>query len=79
MPKSDWEGISLEFNFDSLLRADMATRAESQSKLVNAGILTPNEARAQEGRGPQAGGNTIYLNSTLVPAGTQQQVTQDGN
>ena len=80
MPRDDWESISLEFNFDSLLRADMATRAESQSKLVNAGILTPNEARAQEGKAPQAGGDTIYLNSTLVPAGTQQaQVDNSGN
>jgi HK97 family phage portal protein len=80
MPRKDWESISLEFNFDSLLRADMSTRAESQSKLVNAGILTPNEARAQEGKGPKDGGDKIYINSTLVPAGTQQpQAGANGN
>jgi HK97 family phage portal protein len=76
MPRSDWESVDIEFNFDSLLRADKVTRLDAQSKAVNAGIMTPNEARAEEGLGPQTGGDKIYLNGSLVQAGTQPNQTQ---
>lgn len=76
MDKKDWDSVDIEFNFDSLLRADKVTRLEAQSKAVNAGILTPNEARAEEGLKPQTGGDKIYLNGSLVPAGTTQRQTQ---
>ena len=76
MPRSDWESVDIEFNFDSLLRADKVTRLDAQSKAVNAGIMTPNEARAEEGLGPQTGGDKIYLNGSLVQAGTQPKQTQ---
>ena len=76
MPKADWETIDIEFNFDSLLRADKATRLDSQAKAVNAGILKPNEGRAEEGLPPADGGDKIYLNGSLVPAGTQARQTQ---
>lgn len=80
MPKSDWEMVDIEFNFDSLLRADKTARANAQSSSVNAGILTPNEARAEEGLPPKQGGENIYLNGSLVPAGTQQrQIQADTN
>lgn len=76
MPRADWDNVNIEFDFDSLLRADKATRLESQSKAVNSGLLTPNEGRAAEGLPPETGGDTIYLNGSLVPAGTQQKQTQ---
>lgn len=76
MDKKDWDSVDIEFNFDSLLRADKVTRLEAQSKAVNAGILTPNEARAEEGLKPEVGGDKIYLNGSLVPAGTTQRQTQ---
>jgi HK97 family phage portal protein len=76
MAQDDWETIDIEFNFDSLLRADAATRAETNSKMINSGQKTPNEVRASEGLEPQAGGDSIYLNGSLVPAGTQQRQTQ---
>ena len=81
MPSSDWETIDIEFNFDSLLRADSATRAETASKQINSGQKTPNEVRASEGLAPaESGGDTIYLNGSLVPAGTQQrQIQADAN
>jgi phage portal protein BeeE len=76
MPKSDWTTIDIEFNFDSLLRADAATRAETNSKQINSGQKTPNEVRAAEGLPPQVGGDKIYLNGSLVPAGTQSNQSQ---
>jgi HK97 family phage portal protein len=80
MPRSDWDSVDIEFNFDSLLRADKSTRLDAQAKAVHAGLLKPNEGRAEEGLPPETGGDTIYLNGTLVPAGTtQRQVQADAN
>ena len=73
MPQSDWETTDLEFDFDSLLRADAATRAETNSKKINSGQITPNEARASEGLPAEEGGDKIYLNGSLVPAGTESK------
>ena len=81
MPQKDWETINIEFNFDSLLRADKATRLDAHSKAINSGQETPNEARAIEGLPPMEGGDKIYLNGSLVPAGTTNatQVPTDGS
>ena len=76
MPRDDWETIDIEFSFDSLLRADASTRAETNSKQVNSGQKTPNEVRASEGLPPEEGGDKIYLNGSLVPAGTSQKPMQ---
>ena len=76
MNRNEWDSVDIEFNFDSLLRADKVTRLDAQSKAVNAGILSPNEARAEEGMKPMDGGDKIYLNGSLVPAGTTQRQTQ---
>jgi HK97 family phage portal protein len=68
MPRSDWETKEIEFDFDSILRADKLTRMDANSRAINSGQLTPNEARRDEGLTPMAGGDKIYLNGTLVPA-----------
>lgn len=78
MPSKDWATIDFKFDFDELLRADLVTRLEGYNKAVNSGQMTPNEARALEGRGAKPGGEFIYLNSTLVPAGTVRMQTQGG-
>ena len=71
MPMADWDEWDIEFDFDALLRADRATRMEANSKAINSGQLTPNEARHSEGLESLPGGDKIYLNGTMVPAGTQ--------
>jgi HK97 family phage portal protein len=76
MQESEWRTNDIEFDFDSLLRADAATRAETNSKRVNSGQKTPNEVRASEGDAPMAGGDNLLVNSTLIPveqAGQQNQ------
>ena len=80
MVPSDFNSIDIEFDFDSLLRADLATRLDTNSKAINSGQLTPNEARAEEGRGPMDGGDQLLVNSTLVnPAFIQSESGESEN
>jgi HK97 family phage portal protein len=67
MPPGDWEKVELRFNFDALLRADKQERIESNSVAVNSMQMTPNEARAEEGKPPVSGGDQLFGNSTLIP------------
>lgn len=74
IPQRDWDRIDIEFDFDALLRADKPARYDGYNKAINAGVMTPNEARKQEGLEPKDGGDDIYLNGTLVPAGQTSEV-----
>lgn len=70
MPITERGVYEIEFDFDALLQGDFASRMDSYNKGINGGILKPDEARKREGLPPEPGGNRIYLNGTLVPAGT---------
>ena len=50
-----------EFDLDDLLRMDSATNIKSWGELVNRGIATPNEARAEFALKPVPGGDSPYL------------------
>lgn len=81
MKPADRVGASVEFDFDALLRADQSARFESYQKALNAGLMTPDEARAKEHLPPKAGGDKLYMNGTMVPieqAGRQRVVTPEG-
>jgi len=66
---SEWHSVEFRFNFDELLRPDRTARLEANSAAINSAQLTPDEARATEGLPPLPGGDKLYLNSTMVPAG----------
>mgnify|MGYP001263452158 CR=1 FL=1 len=72
----------VEFDFDDLLRADPAARFAGYQSAINAGVITPNEAREEEGRAPLEGGDQLLVNGTMVPidqAGrSAQPLTPDG-
>ncbi len=61
-------GLYIRHNADALLRGDLASRAEAQSKQIGSGVLTVNEARAMEDRPPVEGGDEAFfpINHTLV-------------
>jgi HK97 family phage portal protein len=61
-----WEA---EFDFDELLRADFGARMEGYQKGINAAVITPNEARAEEGRKALPGGDQLLVNGNMIPAG----------
>lgn len=73
MPMSDWGDVDIEFNFDSLLRADPKERAERYSIMINSGQITPNESRNDEGRLDKDGGDELFVNGSL------QKVADVGN
>jgi len=67
MPMGDWGKVDIEFNFDSLLRADPKERAERDSIRINSAQITPNEARNAEGLLDKEGGDQLFINGALVP------------
>ena len=64
---SDWGKVEIEFNFDSLLRADPKERAERDSIRINSAQITPNESRNAEGLLDKEGGDKLFINGALVP------------
>ena len=61
------EGLGLsreyrtEFDLEDLLRMDTARKVEAVEKLVGAGVLAPDEARARFNLGPVEGGASPYM------------------
>lgn len=56
-----------EFDFDALLRADRESRMRANREAIYSGQLTPNEARADEGRLPMEGGDKLMIQGATVP------------
>ena len=54
-------GQRVRFNPDEFMRADLRTRVTAQATQIQSGTLTPNEARAIEGREPYDGGDAFVL------------------
>jgi HK97 family phage portal protein len=59
--------IYAEFNFEGLLRADSQGRAALLSSLGQNGYITRNEGRALDNREPMPGGDTLTVQSNLIP------------
>lgn len=76
--------IEVEFDFDALLRADLKSRYESYRVGINAGVITPNEARKWEHLPPEPGGDKLFIQGAMMPVEflgqqTAQPENQDGN
>ena len=63
LPKTEF----VRANTASITRSDLGTRTTTQVALVNAGIITPNEARAIEDRGPLPEGDELRTTTTPAP------------
>jgi len=58
----------IEFDTDTLLRADLAARADAYQKLIAARVINPNEARRWENLPPYDGGDK-FLNPNVQSGG----------
>lgn len=60
------ETIDIRFDIDGFARGDMNARSNYATRMVNGGIITPDEGRAIDGRGPIAGGDTLRVPANIV-------------
>lgn len=63
------EANYVKFNVDGTLRGDYTTRTQGYSVMINAGVMSPNEARAYEDMDPYDGGDDYRLPLNTVPVG----------
>jgi HK97 family phage portal protein len=66
IPVKDRDIIIPEFDFDALLRGDEKSRYEGYQVAIRSGVKTPNECRAQEGLGPDASGDKLFIDRQLI-------------
>lgn len=57
----------VEYNLDGLMRGAFVARMEGQSRAIQTGQLTPNEARALDNREPLEGGDVLLIQGGTVP------------
>jgi len=57
----------IKHDYDQLLQLSRKDRVEANQKEVNSATMTPNEARAIEGRPPKEGGDELLINTALQP------------
>lgn len=58
--------FEVRFDTSSLLRADKTAQANYYRTLIFAGVLTPNEVRAEIDRDPIPGGDKAYVQNNMV-------------
>jgi hypothetical protein len=56
---------ALKLNLDALARADMKSRYDAYAVGITNSVLSPNEARASEGRPPVKGGDKLWRQMNL--------------
>lgn len=61
---------AIRFNLSGLARADIKSRYEALSIGVGGPFLAANEARGKEDLAPIEGGDKVYVQSQMVPLGT---------
>lgn len=67
MPDRQRGQYRVRFAMQSLLRADDRDRMEAWRVAINAGVMTPNEARLREGLPPLPGGDRLLIQGATVP------------
>jgi HK97 family phage portal protein len=70
--------LSIEFNFEGLLRASAKDRAELYSKLVQNGLKTRNECRQLENDPRIEGGDELTAQTNLAPLDMLRTVAEKG-
>jgi hypothetical protein len=71
------EGMYAEFLLDGVLRGDFEDRADAYQKAINSGWQTPAEVRKLENLPFIEGSDRLFINSTMIPVGIEDQVDDD--
>lgn len=67
LPERDKPNKFFKHNFNSLMRADAAARAEFYTKMQSIGVLSANDIRSLEDLNGYESGKEYYVNAALVP------------
>ena len=59
--------LRVKFNLDDYYISDLGTKADYYTKMISAGVLTPNEVRVREGHSPVIGGDSAYISCNVAP------------
>ncbi len=70
---------TVEFDLDSLLQPSQAERVKTYKEAVTGGVMTPNEARINEGWTPLEGGNNLYMQQQMIPLKDLQNMQSTQN
>ena len=57
----------IKFDLDDYYIGDMSTKADYYTKMIAAGVLTPNEVRMREGHTPVEGGDSAFISCNVAP------------
>jgi HK97 family phage portal protein len=76
LPDDEWKTTSIKWNLDAMLRADIKSRADYYSKMIQHRVLNPNEARRLEDLNPYEGGDEYANPNTLSKVGSNGQEKQ---
>lgn len=71
--------LTCEYNYDALLRASLKDRAEIYAKQVQNGLKTRNECRQLENDPPVVGGDSLTVQSNLLPIDMLGKATGGSN
>ena len=74
------QGYFFKFNFNVLLRADLATQTEALTKAIQNSLYTPNEAREFVDMPALPGGDELLCNGSMLPVSLagQQYTGKEG-
>lgn len=70
--------IDIEFDLNALLQPALAERIKTRKEAITGGIMTPNEARAEEGWKPMKGGDSLYMQQQNTPLETLATMQRSG-
>lgn len=56
-----------EFDFNGIMKVSLTTRIDAYAKQINAGLLSPNEARQKENMSPIEAGDTFFMPANMMP------------
>lgn len=71
--------MDIEFDFNALLRPDLAERIKAAKEGVTGGVITPNEFRISEGWQPLPGGDRLYLQQQMTPVDQLERLDRSTN
>lgn len=69
-PEEQGKGYFFRHDLSALLRSEFQARMQGYAALLQSGVESINEVRAQEGRNPIAGGDEHYVQVNLAPVGS---------